>query len=926
MADATNVEVVDLQDIDLAAVPGGTAAAPTCGGPDGYSKWVEKHALSESDAQYMAERMMLEWRVRPSFHILMTVEPGEEEALADTLDSLAVQLYKHWGLSVVSPGAAPGGWQQLANVEWLTVEGSPLDGLNAVVGQSGADWFVRLDAGVRLAPEALFSWVDHLNLNPSWRLIYVDEDTIDLSGIRCDPRFRPDFNLDLLRSTHYMGDVLPVESATLRSLSGYGGAQGATEYDLALRVLDEAGPAAIGHVAEVLVHRSVRFTRRREADTVCRHRRAALVAHLRRCGVDGAVGAGLLPGTFAVEYPLQGAPRVSIIVAARESDSRLGECAAGILERTSYPDFEVLVVGPVAGAVLPGDARVRLVAPGGATLAERCNAAARAATGRFLVFLDNEGLVGHDDWLARLVANGQRPGVGIVGGRVVDPRQRIVHAGFVLGMNGTVGSPGQGAGLDEAGYAGRLQVAQDLSAVSGACLLIERRLFDSLGGMDGDAFPDLFPDVDLCLRAAGLGHRVVWTPHVTLVSEPRRIAKDAAAVVLERDAFLGRWAARLPADPAYNRNLSLADTAVVVEAEVDATWQQPFRPRPRILAFPLDAQGSGHYRVWGPLGALDKAALAQTSLLPVHGGNARRRRVPTLAELLRAEPDTLLIQHGYFDVFLDSIKTYRRHSRTFLVFGQDDNLLDVPEKNSLKKRLIGDIERRLATALEHCDRMIVTTQPLVDVYRRFIDDIRVVPNHLDGSRWRRLTSLRRVGMRPRVGWAGAQQHLGDLDWLEEVVRPLSREVEWVFLGMCPDNLRPFVTESHAFVPFDEYPATLASLDLDLAIAPLEMHPFNECKSDLRLLEYGALGWPVIATDIYPYRGKPVTLLPNDPARWRDAIRERVHDLDALEAEGDRLRKWVLGHRMLEANLGSWFRALLSEDVAKRYGVAADMAA
>jgi hypothetical protein len=183
-----------------------------------------------------------------------------------------------------------------------------------------------------------------------------------------------------------------------------------------------------------------------------------------------------------------------------------------------------------------------------------------------------------------------------------------------------------------------------------------------------------------------------------------------------------------------------------------------------------------------------------------------------------------------------------------------------------------------------------------------------------------VTSLRRVGLKPRVGWAGAEQHHGDLEWLEPVVRALADEVEWVFMGMCPDNLRRHIAEFHEPVSFDQYPDKLASLDLDLAIAPLEMHPFNECKSDLRILEYGALGWPVVATDIYPYQGKPVTCVPNEPDQWVAAIRERIYDLDALEVEGDRLRNWVLTHRLIEHHLGEWVEALFSDEVLREFGV------
>ncbi len=880
---------------------------------DAYARWVEKQALSESDAQYMAERMMLQWRSRPSFHLLMHVERGEEGALADTLDSLGEQLYKEWGLSIVSPEAPPQGWQQLANVEWLTIDVPPAEAMSAVVAQSAADWFVCVEAGVRLAPDALYSWADYLNLHPSWRLIYSDEDSIDVDGKRRDPLFRPDANLDLLRSMHYMGDELVVRGDVLREVGGIGGSEGANAYDLALQVFDHSGIGAIGHVPKVLVHRDVRYCRRRDDIVVSGNRIAALRRHLERRRVAAIVEPGLLHGTFHVEYRLTRRPRVTIVIVARGGNSRLGDCVEAILARTSYGNFEVLVTACSEPVGDWDDSRVRILTGTTEIFAQRCNAAARAASGEFLVFIDNEALVGHEDWLDRLVANGLRDEVGVVGARLIDAFQRVVHAGFVLGMQGTVGPPGKGSRLDSAGYLGRLQVTQNLSAVSSACLLISKNLYDSLGGMDEERFPQLFADVDLCLRADERGYLTVWTPFVSLVGGPR-LAEAGETAAAEREALYERWLHRLASDPAYNPNLSLVDTAVAVEADVVPGWDPVFRERPRVMAFPLDGLATGHYRVWGPLGALDRAAVAQYSLLPVHGANSRQLRVPSLPELQRLAPDTLLIQHGYFDIFLDWLVRYRAHSRTRIVFGQDDNLLDVPEKNSLKASLIGDLKGRLARALRHCDRLVVTTEPLMDVYRQFIDDIVVVPNNLDGTRWLGLRSLRRVGRKPRVGWAGALQHLGDLDWLEPAVRQLSREVEWVFMGMCPDGLRPYVHEFHEPVAFDDYPRKLASLDLDLAIAPLEMHVFNEGKSDLRLLEYGALGWPVIASDIYPYQNKPVVCLPNDPARWIAAIRERVNDLDALAVEGDRLRDWVHANRLLENNLDAWMNALFSSEV------------
>jgi len=184
-----------------------------------------------------------------------------------------------------------------------------------------------------------------------------------------------------------------------------------------------------------------------------------------------------------------------------------------------------------------------------------------------------------------------------------------------------------------------------------------------------------------------------------------------------------------------------------------------------------------------------------------------------------------------------------------------------------------------------------------------------MPNCLEKAIW---DGARPPGLprrKPRVGWAGAQQHLGDLELIYPVVEALADDVDWIFMGMCPDPLRPFVHEFHDFVrDFERYPAALAQLDLDLALAPLEINAFNEAKSNLRLLEYGFMGWPVVCTDVFPYQVAPVTRLANDPQRWIAAIREQLADPESLHKAGKRLQDWVLSGFMIEDHAASWLDA------------------
>jgi hypothetical protein len=222
-----------------------------------------------------------------------------------------------------------------------------------------------------------------------------------------------------------------------------------------------------------------------------------------------------------------------------------------------------------------------------------------------------------------------------------------------------------------------------------------------------------------------------------------------------------------------------------------------------------------------------------------------------------------------------------------------------------------DIAARLKRALAFCDRLVVSSEPLASVYGKWCGETVVVPNRLEKGRWLGLDTKRRPEGKPRVGWAGAIGHQGDLTLIAGIVEATAREVDWVFFGMCPERLKPFIAEFHSWVPLHDYAKKLASLDLDLAVAPLEYNPFNEAKSNLRLLEYGVLGYPVLCTDILPYRGNlPVVRLANRPRDWIKAIRDLTADRHALLRAGEVLRAAILRDWMLEDHLDAWEQAWL----------------
>ncbi|MCY1174348.1 hypothetical protein D9M73_145480 [compost metagenome] len=323
------------------------------------------------------------------------------------------------------------------------------------------------------------------------------------------------------------------------------------------------------------------------------------------------------------------------------------------------------------------------------------------------------------------------------------------------------------------------------------------------------------------------------------------------------------------------------------------------RALPSVLALPVNASAVGHYRMTQPFHELEKAGriVGRVSY-----------EVPSVAQLVRMDPDVIVMQLRHNEGTVRDIERMARFSNARRIYEIDDYVVDPPKKNTHARNKPRDIEHHLRRGIGLCDRVVVTTQVLADVLSDMHRDIRVVPNMLALHQWGGLQSRRATSSKPRVGWGGGTSHSGDLEVIVDVVRELAGEVEWVFFGMCPEALKPYVDEFHPVVGLQAYPAKLASLNLDLALAPLEFHVFNDCKSNLRLLEYGACGYPVICTDTEAYRGHlPCTRVrSNSTEEWLDAIRMHLRDPDASYRMGDELREAVRRDFMLRSdNLQHW---------------------
>ncbi|WP_243047651.1 glycosyltransferase [Dyella sp. RRB7] len=856
-------------------------------------------------------------------YVVLAVD-GNETALARTLQSIAGISPAAHAIHVLGNVPLPPAFEHVIAIEADAATALPR--LNALLEQSDADWIQLVAAGDQLSPLFAHLLEDQLAHHPGLSAVYTDEDSSS-NGSPAAPIFKPDLNLDLLRSYPYTGHSLAIRREHCVALGGFNeDPAGLGNHDLIFRLIERHGLESIGHIAEPLLNAGLPFVQWLASPSVTERSASVVSSHLDRLGIAHDVQSAGVPGINRVRYTHHQRPPVSIIIPTRDHMPLLNGLLDSLLAKTSYRNYELLIVDndsrdPATCAYLDGIERLNnpqlrvLRWPHPFNYAAINNFAAAQARGEYLLLLNNDTAVLHDDWLEALLNHAQRPEVGIVGAKLHYPDGRIQHAGMVLGLRGAASHPFLGDAMDAPGYMHRLLVDQNYTAVTAACLMIRKSVYEQVGGLDETELKLSHSDVDLCLKVRAAGYLTVWTPYARLMHEDgashRQLDKTQLADQMKRfeddqRVMYRKWLPVLARDPAYNRNLSLEGNGYGLQQTRHLAWE-PFEQAllPRFFCVAADEFGCGHYRIRQPFQAMQRQGLAEGSLALLHLN-------PVAME--QFAPTSIVLQRQITQNQLKFMRNYREFSSAFKVYELDDYLPKLPLKNHHKGEMPKDVLKSLRKALTLVDRFVVSTAPLAEQFVGMHDDIRVVHNRLPVHWWRDLSAVRRRGPKPRVGWGGGSSHRGDLEVVADVVRELAGEVDWVFFGLCPPKLRPYISEFHEGVAISQYPAKLASMDLDLAIAPLEDHVFNSCKSNLRLLEYGACGFPVVCSDIECYRGDlPVTRVRNRYKDWVDAIRMHLADMDACARMGDALRDAVRRDWMLEGeHLVNWRKAWLPD--------------
>ena len=441
------------------------------------------------------------------------------------------------------------------------------------------DYIAILHPSDRLATSALQRLSIAVAAAPDAPVIFGDEDQIDATGRRFAPWFKPDFGDDLFLCQNGLGRAVFFKKATLQSLT-LPSAAGLDEaiYGAALEATLASSRDPL-HCPGILVHvggGSVVSSRTRVLQLAGSTRRPVVESFVARreslagTRVEGPDSHGFLRLRHPLPDPL---PLVSIVIPTRDRKDLLEACINSLHRATSYRNKEVIIldndsVEPQTKAYFASLAQrpdVRIVpAPGPFNYSRLVNLGASHARGEFLMTLNNDIEAFEPDWLHELVCQASRPGVGLVGCLLLYPDRSVQHAGVIVGLSGVAGHMYADAAPDDPGYAGRIYVTQDLSAVTGACQVMRRALFERLGGLDERHLAVAYNDIDFCLRVREAGLRVIYTPHARLLhhhsaSRGSDIRVDRlASFTWEREYMRTRWADVIFDDPFFNPNLSLS--------------------------------------------------------------------------------------------------------------------------------------------------------------------------------------------------------------------------------------------------------------------------------------------------------------------------------------------------------------------------------
>jgi len=546
-----------------------------------YDPWFREHALKEAELDKLRKKGV---PGGPKISVVVPAYRTPPVFLQQLIRSLKDQTYENWELCLADASGDDetvrqtlAGYADDGRIRWIKLDDNAgiAQNTNAAAAMATGEYLAFMDHDDLIAPQALTRVAEAI-VKEGADLIYTDEDkvTADLKK-HLQPHFKPDFNLDLLRSNNYITHLLVVKRSLTDGEALFDPAfDGAQDYDFIFRMAEKA--EKIRHIPEILYH-----WRTHEASTADNPMsklyayeagKRAIEGNLRRTGTAGEVELLKDYGFYRVRYPVLNEPLVSVIIPNKDHSQTLASCLK-YLKEASYRKIEILIVEnnstePATEAYyqsLADDPSIRLLRYEGAfNYSAINNMAAREAQGDYLLFLNNDIRAAiSPDWLSEMLGVACRSDVGAVGARLYYPNDTIQHAGCVVGMGGIAGAMFVGLARGRTGYLHKAALMQDMSAVTAACLLMRKAVFEEVKGFE-EKLAVAFNDIDLCLRVNEAGLRVVYDPYAELYHDESltRGPEDDPVKVRrfneEMEFMRNRYESLLKrGDPYYNPNLSL---------------------------------------------------------------------------------------------------------------------------------------------------------------------------------------------------------------------------------------------------------------------------------------------------------------------------------------------------------------------------------
>jgi len=536
-----------------------------------YRAWVAWSERVRLSAEY-ARIKIRSFAYRPRISILMPVFNPPPEYLTKAIESVVLQHYTEWELCICDDGSTSPQVREVLD-EYAskdkrirTTFSQQNEGIARATNRSlrlaSGEFVGFLDHDDELTTDALLEVVAVLQ-HSKVDLIYSDEDKLDSSGRRCQPFFKPCWSPDLLLSTMYTCHFSVYRKVIVDELGGLReGFDGSQDYDLALRFTEKTD--RIAHIPRVLyqwrqVAGSSASSVSAKPYAYAAGQRALTDAILRR-GIDGEVLSESVPGFYRVKRKIIRPGKVSIIIPTRDRLNLLRKCVASLESNNADDNIEILILdnGSKDRATLAylASSKHRVIRNDEPFNFSRLNnLAARESTSEYLLFLNDDTEVIEKEWLSAMLEQAQRREVGAVGAKLLYHDGKIQHAGVVLGLRGMAGHAQRHQdGRDAFGYMNFANIIRNYSAVTGACLMLRREVFNAVGGFD-EHLAVRFNDVDLCLRLRKLGYLVVYTPYARLYH--REMLSRGVVNALEESYFWAKWHDRIATDPYYNPNLSM---------------------------------------------------------------------------------------------------------------------------------------------------------------------------------------------------------------------------------------------------------------------------------------------------------------------------------------------------------------------------------